>query len=268
MSSIIACPFCGRKLRVSDELRGQMVRCPACNETFDSARAPEPSPPAATKEPPLVPQDLPLQLTIDEPSDPKPAAGATPGLVGAVELKLSLDEDESPPRTPEAPPAEPSPPPEPWGSPRRKPPRLANEHDEDVPSIRRRGPRRDCEPHRGTTVLTVGIISLVCLTISCVPVGAILGLVAWVMGQRDLRKIKKGDMDPTGQRTTQAGWICGILGTVLNGLVTLGCGAFLAILFIAEHNRPVNRPVRPVPTQNWKVPPQPNKPNPPFQRRR
>jgi hypothetical protein len=103
MSSILACPFCGRKLRVSDELRGQMVRCPACNETFDSTREPDPPPPAPASESPPVPQDLPLQLAIDEPSsEPKPAPGGTPGLVGAIELKLSLDDGD--PSRPPAPP--------------------------------------------------------------------------------------------------------------------------------------------------------------------
>jgi hypothetical protein len=263
MSSIIVCPFCGRKLRVSDELRGQMVRCPACNETFDSTREADPPPAPATESPP-VPQDLPLELTLDKPSnEPKPAPAGTPGLVGAVEMKLSLDDDKPSPR----PPAEAPPQPEPLESPRQKPPRLANEHDEDFPSIRRRGPRRDSEPHRGTLVLTLGIISLVCLTISCVPIGAILGLAAWIMGQRDLRKIKKGDMDPAGEGPTQAGWICGIIGTALNGLATLGCVAFFAIIFIAENNRPINPPPRPVPAPNWQPPP-PNNPNPPFPRRR
>ncbi len=265
MSSILACPFCGRKLRVTDELRGQMVRCPACNETFDSTL--ESAPPAPASESPPDPQDLPLELTIDESAkEPKSDPAGTPGLVGAVELKLSLDDDEPSPRSP-APPEEAPPRSEPLESPRRKLPRLANEHDEDFPSIRRRGPRRDSEPHRGTMVLVLGIISLVCLTISCVPVGAILGLAAWIMGQRDLRKIRKGDMDPAGEGTTQAGWICGIIGTVLNGLATLACGAFFALVILAENNRPISPPPQPVPTRNWQPPP-PNNPNPPFQRRR
>src|SRR5579871_212122 len=111
MSSILACPFCGRKLRVSDELRGQMVRCPACNETFDSARQADPPPPANESSP--APSDLPLQLTIDESSsEPKPEAGGAPGLVGAVELKLSLDHEDDPsPRSPAESPAEPPEPP-------------------------------------------------------------------------------------------------------------------------------------------------------------
>ena len=116
MPIIVACPSCGGKLRVSDELRGQLVRCPACDHTFDSA---------PTAEPPPEPRDLPLQLTIDEPSsEPRPVpSNGTPGLVGAMELKLSLDDEPSSP----PPPAEPSPSAEP---PRTPPPRLADEHDD------------------------------------------------------------------------------------------------------------------------------------------
>jgi predicted Zn finger-like uncharacterized protein len=45
MPDIITCPSCGGKLRISEELHGQRVRCPACNHTFDSAA--ETEPPAA-----------------------------------------------------------------------------------------------------------------------------------------------------------------------------------------------------------------------------
>jgi hypothetical protein len=268
MSIIVACPSCGGKLRVADELRGQAARCPACNHVFDTPQAPEP-------------RDLPLELTIDEPSQPRSApANQTPGLVGAVELKLSLDDEPSspPPRTPEPPRETP-----------RPAPRLADEHDDlktcptcgkhvhrdssrcyhcgqrfdGRPSERKRssvrleGPRRDAEPDRGATVLTLGIISLVCLVISCVPVGAIFGLIAWIMGRGDLHKIRRGEMDPNGQGMTQAGWICGILGTALNGLATLGCLGLFAFVIYEENHRTwsTTKPAKAAPfQQNPKFP--------------
>jgi predicted Zn finger-like uncharacterized protein len=242
MPVIITCPSCEGKLRVSDELRGRMVRCPACNHTFDTA------PPAAR--PRHDPQDLPLQLSIDEPSSeprPTPDDGA-PGLVGAVELNAPEDEQPAP-----APPR-----PEP---PRRKLPRLSE--DWDLEDLRRRGPRRDAEPDRGAAVLSLGIISLACLTISCWPVGLILGLIAWIMGQTDLRKMKRGDMDSNGEGMTRAGWICGIIGVILNGLITLGCLGFIGVIWYQENNRPLPTrtfttgraaPIRPG------QPPPPNKP--------
>ncbi|HEY1375778.1 MAG TPA: hypothetical protein VGF55_03255 [Gemmataceae bacterium] len=75
--------------------------------------------------------------------------------------------------------------------------------DYDEPAPRRR--RRWVEPHRGSTVLTLGILSLVV----CSP----LGIAAWVMGNTDLAAMRRGDMDPSGEGTTQAGRICGMIGT-------------------------------------------------------
>jgi hypothetical protein len=63
------------------------------------------------------------------------------------------------------------------------------------------------KPHRATTVLVLGILSIV----ACQP----LGIAAWVMGNNDLREMNGGLMDPSGRDTTSAGRICGIIGTVL-----------------------------------------------------
>jgi len=244
MPVIVACPSCGGKLRIADELRGQSVRCPACNHTFESV------PPAPPEEPRPVPQDLPLDLALDEPAaKAPPPTNGSPGLVGAVELKLSLDDEPSTP-APSSPPLPPAP--SPWR------PRLAHEHDEDCPDIlRRRGPRRDAEPDRGATVLSLGVISLACLMITCYPVGVILGLIAWLMGRADLNKMNRGAMDDNGRGMTQAGWICGILGTLLNGLVTLACMGFIGFIFYTENHRPLPPPrptVAPAPVPQWPPP--------------
>jgi hypothetical protein len=63
-------------------------------------------------------------------------------------------------------------------------------------------------PHRGTTILVLGILSLAC---SCF----ILGIVAWVMGSNDLAEMAAGRMNRAGQGTTRAGKICGIISVVL-----------------------------------------------------
>lgn len=63
------------------------------------------------------------------------------------------------------------------------------------------------EPGRGGIILTLGILSLV--------VCALLGPFAWVMGQRDLTKMRTGRMDPSDRPLAQGGMICGIIGTVL-----------------------------------------------------
>src|SRR5262249_55463367 len=172
MANIIACPSCGGKLRVADALRGKKVRCPTCTQVFDSPA--ESGPPETAARAPL---DLPLELSLDEPTSPSTVSSIdTPGPVGAIEMEPSVEEE--PKASPKA-----APPPEP---PRRA--RLRGERfDRDIPDLHRMGPRRDADPDRGALVLSLGIISLATILIGCVaPVGVILGLAAWIMGQSDL----------------------------------------------------------------------------------
>ncbi len=251
MPLIVACPSCGGKLRVADALRGQRVRCPTCAHTFDSSAEP-----VLPTDAPRAPKDLPLDLMLDEPSSslqPAPADG-TGGLVGTVELQSSAEDRPAPPE-----------PQTPSESPQRRPPRLADERlNLDKPDLHRRGPRRDAEPDCGAAVLSLGIISLAIIVVWCAaPIGVILGLAAWIMGQTDLRKMKRGQMDENGRGITQAGWICGILGTLLNGLITLGCGLLIgSVWYSAMNSLPNTRPVpamRPPPPKKV-ILPAPKKP--------
>ena len=81
-------------------------------------------------------------------------------------------------------------------------------------------PAGQVEPHRGAVVLVLGILGIV--------VCFILGIVAWVMGNKDLKKMGNGQMDREGEGLTKAGKICGIVSVVL-GLISI-LGAFLYIL--------------------------------------
>jgi hypothetical protein len=63
------------------------------------------------------------------------------------------------------------------------------------------------KPHRSAVILVLGILSLVL----CAP----LGIFAWLMGNGDLRQMDAGTMDPAGRSVTNAGRICGIIGTLL-----------------------------------------------------
>lgn len=69
------------------------------------------------------------------------------------------------------------------------------------------------QPHRATTVLVLGILSLV--------ICAICGPIAWVMANRDIAAMNAGTMDPSGLDQTKAGKICGIIGTVFLILGTI-----------------------------------------------
>jgi len=71
------------------------------------------------------------------------------------------------------------------------------------------------EPHRGTLILVLGILSLV----MC---GFFTGIPAWIMGRNDLEKIKAGQMDPEGEGPTKGGMICGIICCVISLLSIIG----------------------------------------------
>jgi hypothetical protein len=101
---------------------------------------------------------------------------------------------------------------------------------DDYGERRRPRRRRDLLPHRGSTVLTLGILSLVLC-------GPILGPIAWIMGNQDMAEIRAGRMDPEGEGTTNAGRICGIIGTIL-GIV----GIVFACLWFFAVSAAVNAP--------------------------
>jgi len=77
------------------------------------------------------------------------------------------------------------------------------------------------KPHRGTMILVLGILGLVV----CSP----LAIAAWVMGSGDLKEMDAGTMDPAGRGNTQAGKICGIIGTILM-IVGLVVGVLIFML--------------------------------------
>lgn len=81
-------------------------------------------------------------------------------------------------------------------------------------------------PHRGTTILVLGILGLV--TMGTVCGGIILGIIAWIMGRKDLRAMDRGVMNPEGRGTTQAGTICGIIAIPLS---VFSITILMAILF-------------------------------------
>ena len=72
---------------------------------------------------------------------------------------------------------------------------------------------QDFQPHRGSMILTFGIIGVAC----CFP----FGIAAWVMGHSDIKSIDSGVMDPSGRSMTNGGKICGIISVIIT---VLGCG--------------------------------------------
>lgn len=88
------------------------------------------------------------------------------------------------------------------------------------------------KPHRSGAILALGILGiLVCF---------ICGIIAWVMGNNDLREMDAGIMDPSGRGMTQAGKICGIVSTLLwlaGMLITILVFAFITIVSVAATTR-------------------------------
>ena len=89
-------------------------------------------------------------------------------------------------------------------------------------------------PHRGTVILVLGIVGLaipilfsLCCGIFSSIAGCICGIIAWVMANKDLRKMAEGKMDPTGRGLTQAGKVCGIISVILAIVVF-----FISLLFL------------------------------------
>ncbi len=78
------------------------------------------------------------------------------------------------------------------------------------------GPIQYQRPHRGVAVLVLGILGLV----TC----PICGIIAWVMGNNDLREMEAGVMDPSGLGMTRAGKICGMISVIL---MLVGVGLWL-----------------------------------------
>jgi heme/copper-type cytochrome/quinol oxidase subunit 4 len=77
-------------------------------------------------------------------------------------------------------------------------------------------------PHRGTMILVLGILGIV-LCIIC-------GIIAWVMGNADLREMEAGTMDRSGEGLTKAGKICGMISVIL---YVVGFALWLVLVLLA-----------------------------------
>ena len=81
-------------------------------------------------------------------------------------------------------------------------------------------------PHRGGTILTLGILSLV--------VCPLLGIGAWFMGDDDLQRMRSGTMDSSGRDITNVGRICGMVATGLLVLQVILICLFLVVGFLSS----------------------------------
>ena len=75
---------------------------------------------------------------------------------------------------------------------------------------------------RGTLILILGILGLVC----CMP----CGIVAWVMGSADMKRIAAGQIPESERALTQVGMILGIVAVVL-AVISLVIWVLWMVLF-------------------------------------
>jgi hypothetical protein len=203
MPTIVDCPACQRKLRLPDEFAGKQVQCPTCRHTFQSDSAP-PVAVAAPAPPPAAPMASDAAPSGELPPPPESESTDLRRCPYCKEI-VSGTADRCPFCG------------EGLGRPVAAAPRGWSDN------FRPGGYRRDWEPHRGTLVLVLGILSI---ALFFFPLAILLGIAAWIMGHSDLRKMRQNQMDPVGKGSTEAGWICGIIGTIL-GLIPLACCGFM-----------------------------------------
>ena len=130
----------------------------------------------------------------------------------------------------------PSPPHAPWQSDDSKPPPKKRRRDdddrepddEDRDRNRSRRPiKRNFAPHKGEMILIFGLMSLILPAFF-----VIFGLMAWIMGSADLREMREGRMDPSGEGMTQAGRIMGMVSVGLHLFGILACCGFYGFIFV------------------------------------
>ena len=107
-----------------------------------------------------------------------------------------------------------------------------DDDDRDDLPRRRRAPRY--APHRGGLILAFGIIGLVAF--------GPLGIVAWIMGNNDMREIRDGRMDPEGESMTSVGRILGMIASILMIVGVLGGCGFVGCLFFIGAMGAANAP--------------------------
>lgn len=178
MPLTIACPNCGKALKLPEAVIGKRVRCPGCQEVF-TATAPE--------------EEEPIRPAAESES-----VQERPSRSRRVEREEPEEEEEDRPR-------------------RRR--RRRRDDDDDDYGVRRG------RPHRGGTVLTLGILA-VFFALCCPCIGWILGGIGLNLANADLSRMEARQMDRSGQGMTRAGQILSIVGIVI-GILNAILGAVL-----------------------------------------
>lgn len=210
------CQSCGKLLKTPDGSEGKQGRCPHCGQVMS---IPGGRPGAATPSAP--------QLGLPPARPPQPGQPTNPGQPSSHPIKPGA----MPAGFPQVGPAGQVP-----GPASANP--FSNAPQPGYPGFggpMGMGPAMGMyrgQPHRGGSVLGFGIVALIggigslmtcvpCLGCFMLPMPLLaigFGIPAWIMGQRDLKLIQSGQMDPSGEGQTKTGFIMGIIGVCLGAL--------------------------------------------------
>ena len=227
MSIDTICQGCARKLRVADEFAGKKARCPDCktvyvvpakSESFHEGREETPARSVS-------PEQWMLRTETGDEYGPVAKAELDAWLSqGRITSRCFLRREDSDRYQPAA---------AIYSSlqgsspfPAQQNPFADRPEQEDHPYVApQTGPQNMTPggymtPHRGGVVLALGICALV-FNLCLVP-----GIMAWYMGNSDLKAMNRGDMDLEGRSLTQVGMILGIVGTTLT---VLCCSPFFLL---------------------------------------
>lgn len=198
MSIEVKCTGCGQLLRVQEENAGKQARCPKCQTTFTVPSGSSGASPfggqQSTPQSSFPQEQSPLGQQPQQPYN-QPGQGQF-GQQGQQQFGQHQfgQQGQNPFANKPAAPAQ-----NPYAAPQGTFPQ---------------GPTRGyTRPHRGGTILTLGILAIFC-NFCFIP-----GICAWSMGSNDLNAMRRGQMDPRGRGTTQAGQILGIIGTILSAIL-------------------------------------------------
>ncbi len=250
MAVEVSCPGCSRRLSLPQTAPDQQIKCPSCGRVFTQAEinpfSPLPSG-AGFPQPPIPPPAATEMWYVQTPDGQQfgpvskweldqwamqgrlradfelMRAGGTSIVRKAVQFypALASGPNSSYPTTSYGSPSSASRPGEQINNPYASP-NSPNFMPQSGPYL---------AAHRGGLILALGLLSFV-LCLFCLIAGLASGIAAWVMGVSDLKQMRNGRMDPSGEGLTRAGMILGIIMCVL---VAVG---FVCVVVIIALNPP------------------------------
>jgi len=198
------CPYCAKLLKTADDKAGVSARCPGCSQTIIvPLTSGETGAAARGFDPSSAPRGRDTGFA-DEGVDE---------VVEATSFETTVGSAAGMKKCPMC------------GAQIKNAARVCRHCGEELPGAAGRRNRSFHTPHRGALILVFGILSWV--------VCPIFAVVAWVMGNQDLKEMDAGRMDPEGRGLTLAGKIIGIIHISLIGFLICIYGAIVVMVIAA-----------------------------------